>query len=997
MHSEFDHPLFEAIATTVDDHHARAAANLAWLREQMHHYFFLGNQGEVAAIADLVASLPTLEKNRRIVLADRPDLLFLAQIGAPGSLFATLRELPPRPISYAQTTTSYAPLPDCEQPLEIVRCNFGVKSDEEIAAAPRPATDAALRAAVAAALLRDYPEFDQAELDELLGLFQLNHPEYLRTSPAERIARALWLYQRTRGHAGIYLELQPARGADGGDEARLLFGVGNPPPSGFLLQTLEIFKRLGLSVQRAYALTLSNGIHPYFLATFYVRLPDGGLLDRETDLYAELKEELYATQLLPPESQTYRKLVVPGVASGAEGALIRAMIGFCHTNLAHTHPESFDLEGIVRAFHNHPEIALQLVRLFRCRFQPGVEAREPDYAATLAATEKLIEGYNTGRGFLDEFRRVIFRCALAFVRHTLKTNYYVPEKHALAFRLDPAYLEALDPEFVKDLPSERPFRITYFFSRFGCGYHIGFSDIARGGWRTLITQGRDDYVTAANTLFKENFVLAHTQHLKNKDIYEGGSKLVAVLDAGPASCPSATRQLLYKLQYGFANAFLDLFVTENGRAQSPQVVDYYGEDEPIELGPDENMHDSMIEQIAALAVKRGYLLGAGIMSSKRIGINHKEYGVTSIGVVKFAEVAMQQLGIDILRDPFTLKLTGGPNGDVAGNALRLLLERCPQLRIVLIVDGSAALYDPAGIDRAALGRIVLAADLEAFDPAALNPGGVLLYRSRTRQEGMLKLYRKLTGSEKGPQESWVSSDDFFNDYNHLLFTVPADLFIPAGGRPETIDGKNWRQLLATDGQPNTRVIVEGANSFLTPEARVGLQQQGVLVLRDASANKCGVISSSYEIIANLLLSEEEFLAHKQRYVADVIEILNRRAEDEARLIFRRQAEDGGSQLATEISANLSQEINQHYARLFEFFQRRPHLWSQPLYRAALLQHLPRMIREEAELRGRIERLPEKIRSAILASEIASSLVYRGDRDSDYAEMVEGHLQRMVPV
>jgi hypothetical protein len=130
------------------------------------------------------------------------------------------------------------------------------------------------------------------------------------------------------------------------------------------------------------------------------------------------------------------------------------------------------------------------------------------------------------------------------------------------------------------------------------------------------------------------------------------------------------------------------------------------------------------------------------------------------------------------------------------------------------------------------------------------------------------------------------------------------------------------------------------------------------------------------------------------YIADVIEILERRAEDEARLIFQRQRETSGGQLLTEISAALSLEINQHYARLFSHFQGRPHLCGQPLYRAALLQHLPRMIREEGELRGRIDNLPEKIRYAILASEIASSLVYRGDRDSDYAEMIEGHLQRM---
>ena len=70
---------------------------------------------------------------------------------------------------------------------------------------------------------------------------------------------------------------------------------------------------------------------------------------------------------------------------------------------------------------------------------------------------------------------------------------------------------------------------------------------------------------------------------------------------------------LYKLQYGIASAFLDLFVTTDGITRHPAVVDYYREDEAIELGPDENMHDIMVETIAQLAKQRGYLLGAGIM------------------------------------------------------------------------------------------------------------------------------------------------------------------------------------------------------------------------------------------------------------------------------------------------------------------------------------------------------------------------------------------------
>ena len=148
-------------------------------------------------------------------------------------------------------------------------------------------------------------------------------------------------------------------------------------------------------------------------------------------------------------------------------------------------------------------------------------------------------------------------------------------------------------------------------------------------------------------------------------------------------------------------------MTEGGKARDQRVVDYYGEDEPIELGPDENMHDAMIETIAELAMRRGYILGNGIMSSKRVGINHKEYGVTSTGVVTFAEVAMREAGVDIRRDPFSVKFTGGPNGDVAGNAMRILFSRCPEIRIRLILDGTGALVDPAGADRKELCRIML--------------------------------------------------------------------------------------------------------------------------------------------------------------------------------------------------------------------------------------------------------------------------------------------------
>ncbi|HZL97129.1 MAG TPA: NAD-glutamate dehydrogenase domain-containing protein, partial [Terriglobales bacterium] len=293
------------------------------------------------------------------------------------------------------------------------------------------------------------------------------------------------------------------------------------------------------------------------------------------------------------------------------------------------------------------------------------------------------------------------------------------------------------------------------------------------------------------------------QHLKNKDIYEGGSKMVVVINAPDLQTKDRMNQRLHKVQYAFINAFLDIFVTEDGKAKDPRVVDYYGEDEPIELGPDENMHDEMIETIAELSLRRGYLLGIGIMSSKRVGINHKEYGVTSTGVVKFAEIAMREMGVDIRTDPFSVKFTGGPNGDVAGNAMRILLDRCSKAAIRLILDGTGALCDPAGIDRGELSRIVLHGDVEAFRPEKLRPGGFLLYRNERRTEGLRELYKRVDRTDAGVVPSWVTADEFNKEFDGLLFTVPADLFLPAGGRPETVDATNWKRF-SSSGESGKR-------------------------------------------------------------------------------------------------------------------------------------------------------------------------------------------------
>ena len=607
--------------------------------------------------------------------------------------------------------------------------------------------------------------------------------------------------------------------------------------------------------------------------------------------------------------------------------------------------------------------------------------------------QSIIDDYNTGHAFLDETRKIMFQASLLFIKYTLKTNFFVKYKKALSFRIDPHYMEDLPREIRDNLPSSLPFRITFFYHRHGSGYHFGFSDIARGGFRTIIAKGKDDFVSAMETIFKEAMVLAHTQHLKNKDIYQGGSKLAVVMKAFDLEDDKAVTNRLYNFQRGIINAFLDIYVTRDGKPLDPLVVDYYGEDEPIEIGPDENMHDSMIEYMAHRAIEREYILGSGVISSKKIGINHKEYGVTSLGVWKFVEQALKEQGIEPVVDTFSVKITGGPYGDVAGNELKILLKNCPKIRITSITDISGALYDPMGINKEELNKLIHKKDIDSFPPDKLNEGAFLLYSRDRQRDGLIDRFKKLVRDTKGVQEKWVSSDDFHAELENLIFSHYTDVFIPCGGRPETINDDNWERLFDKDQKPTTKAIIEGANSFISPSAREKIQRKGIVILKDSSANKCGVICSSYEIIGGLLMNDKEFLSNKNDYVRDVLSILEKRAVDEAKVIFQRYNQPQNELLYTEISNEISHEINNLTNQIFEYLIAHPESLSKAYYKKLLLVHLPLLVQKRKKFRDRVKNLPFKYRAAIVSTETATRSIYSGGFDQPFEDKLEQFARR----
>jgi len=331
-------------------------------------------------------------------------------------------------------------------------------------------------------------------------------------------------------------------------------------------------------------------------------------------------------------------------------------------------------------------------------------------------------------------------------------------------------------------------------------------------------------------------------------------------------------------------------------------------------------------------------------------INHKEYGVTSEGVNVFLDVALRQvLNIDPTEKPFTVKITGGPDGDVAGNEIKILIrEYGENAKIVGVADHSGCAEDPDGLDHEELMRLFRTSKCIAhFSAAKLGSNGVL--HKVDTQEGI-------------------------KARNSMHNRLEADAFIPCGGRPNTIDMTNYKQFLKPDGTPSAPLIVEGANLFTTAEAREALfKDAGIVIVKDSSANKGGVITSSYEICAAMLLSDDEFYKNKEQIVGEVLEKLRGFAKREAVLLFREFDEYDGVSLPG-VSQIISNCINVTTDALSSALDTLPEGDMEallPLFRA----HLPQTM-ADLSFDKVYERVPDQYIKNAIASCLASKMVYK---------------------
>lgn len=216
--------------------------------------------------------------------------------------------------------------------------------------------------------------------------------------------------------------------------------------------------------------------------------------------------------------------------------------------------------------------------------------------------------------------------------------------------------------------------------------------------------------------------------------------------------------------------------------------------------------------------------------------------------------------------------------------------------------------------------------------------------------------------------------------------------------PEAVNISNMAALIDAEGKPHFKYIVEGANLFLTQQARLHLEKRKVVLFKDSSANKGvyspvvalfqmfkfllgGVTSSSLEVLAGLALSTEEYIdlmifkdgkpsAFYQSYVCDIQAKITENAAAEFQCIWREHARLQGSKPRTIISDELSSTLNDLQAELesSDLFD------DLPSRKGVIIRAVPKTLVDQVGIDTLLERLPEPYQRALFSSWVASHFV-----------------------
>ncbi len=896
------------------------------------------------------------------------------------------------------------PLPGCKRKLRIAIVHFTQLSEP-------PSSDLSvlsqsIRDESFATLLEKDPSLTREEFDRLIGLI---HSRFLRALNKERLIISLEMFFRAQENDHIQYEVKYNEDWNKGEKDRpsmqIVFAWKNTPKYNFLYRLAKLIYRHNLVMKRVSAAYIeADSEEDILLMSLALHGHENKSAWEVTDI-KDFLQELASLKYFKDGDGIEELFVKTKYLTGNEANILRTISAITHQLLLHIDPNLYSDANVEEGLVCHPDLTIKLIKAFAWRFNPDI-CHLQEFEKVKEEYLKLVEKLDTGNLFLDTRRKNVLKTAMNFVSYTLKTNAFKNNKSALAFRIDPMILETLPFDRKEKFP-EIPYGIFFIRGQSFIGFHIRFRDLARGGLRTVFPRQKEQAAWERGNVFSECYNLAYTQQKKNKDIPEGGAKAVIFIEPYEEMSVEAAiyrKELLlagrseeeinatladyqkeqrstylYSAQRAFVHNLLTLInCHDDGRLKARDVIDYLNKPEYLYLGPDENMHNSMIEWIANYSKAVGYKPGKAFISSKpTYGINHKAFGVTSLGVNVCMHEVLKYLGINPEKDPFTIKISGGPDGDVAGNQIFNLYKYYRNTsKLLAITDVSGTMFDPEGLDLEELVKLFHEEKpIRFYPPQKLHEGGFLLDLQTKRDQNEYSQQTLCTRKEGNKVvQDWLIGNDTHHLFSHNLHQVVTDVFVPGGGRPRTLNASNWKDFLDKEGKPTSRAIVEGANLYLTQEARESLEKLGVLIIKDSSANKGGVICSSLEVLSCLVLSEDEFEKEKDLLMKEILAYIREKAFNEVTLML--QTRDQTKKALTEISEWISEKINNYTYQILDYLEKQTlaEEESDPLNQC-LIRYCPAIF-QSANYRKRLfTNIPPIQQKAMIACYIASKVIY----------------------
>jgi len=598
-------------------------------------------------------------------------------------------------------------------------------------------------------------------------------------------------------------------------------------------EALPILESFGLRIiaERPYELRPSGG-GALWIQDFELETPGLHQADAQS-LEAQLNIAYTAVLAGDLDSDGFHRLIVSAGLTVAQTRVLRAC---CRYLLQTGLP--FSQQYMERVLHSHSHIAGDLWRLFDRRLNPAAGDRR---AAREAATiERRVHHAISEVRNPDDDR--ILRAFLALVLAVVRTNYFCDQSGSqpLAFKLL--------PRLIPGLPEPRPEFEIFVHGTHVEGVHMRRGPIARGGIRW--SERPEDFRTEVLGLMK-------AQHVKNTLIVPVGAKggfVARRLRAGAA--PEERAREVLQCYQAYIRCLLQL--TDNivdGAIVAPRQVRSRDAHDPYLVVAADKGTASYSDVANAISAEFGFWLGDAFASGGSAGYDHKKMGITARGAWECVKRHFRELGVDIMREPFTVAGIGDMSGDVFGNGMLL----SPHIRLQAAFDHRHIFIDPdpdarrSFRERARLFRLPRSSWSD-YDRRSLSAGGAILDRSQ-KSLALTPQARALLGLEHEratPQE-----------VVRAVLRLPVDLmwnggigtYVKASGESHGEIGDRANDAVRLNGiELRARVFGEGGNLGSSQRGRIEYAQHGGRINTDFVDNSAGVNTSDIEVNLKIMLA-----------------------------------------------------------------------------------------------------------------------------------------------